>query len=92
MFEEIGEVRTPVNSYELSEWVRVGGRPANVCELHYPKKEYPILKLTEYPINPLEPIVEAADRLKSPATERIRLLIAEGAISKAMAIVEGGKP
>ena len=55
------------------------------------EKEWDV-EIEMFESNPLEPIVEAADRLKSPATDRIRLLIAESAISKAMAIVEGGKP
>ena len=57
-FEETGEVREPLNTFEITEWVTAGGCPVSVCELHHPHKAYPILKLTEFSSNPLEPIKE----------------------------------
>ena len=59
-FEETGEVREPLNTFEITEWVTAGGCPVSVCELHHPHKAYPILKLTEFSSNPLEPIKEVA--------------------------------
>ena len=85
--EETGEVRKAKDE----EIALVDGFPTQMrCPIgKETSAKYVILKLTEYQRNPLEPIVEAADRLKSPTTDRIRLLVAEGALSKCMAIMEG---
>ena len=93
MFEETGEVRVPRNEFIVTEWVATRSGPASVCELHNPKREYPILKLTEYPSNPLEPILEVWGKWKDKTEEVFNpaMLVCEfwEAIEKCMVIVEG---
>lgn len=100
MFEETGEVRNP----QIDEWyaygmdTKTGGCVASAFN-HDTKS--PILKLTEYPSNPLEPIREVWEKnnhfdvlLNDPAWSHDNLgySIATDlwrAIRKCMEIVEG---
>ena len=90
MFEETGEFRKPLPG----EWyLEVGGEPCLCYGDSIPAER--ILKLTEYPSNPLEPIREVWDKwepeIKQIANWGEHTLKAEicQAIQKCMAIVGG---
>ena len=57
MFEKTKEERIP----NQGDWYSVGGIPC-YCVSSEMKLKYPILKLTEYPSNPLEPIREVWEK------------------------------
>ena len=94
MFEATGEVRRP----ERGEWFWYP-RARAPEQKFYTVQNFspaPIMKLTEYPSNPLEPIREVGEKWRNTKTENLeagefyrRSTEFKEAIQKCMAIVEG---
>uniref|UniRef100_A0A6H1Z9L1 Uncharacterized protein n=1 Tax=viral metagenome TaxID=1070528 RepID=A0A6H1Z9L1_9ZZZZ len=90
VFEETGKMIKPRSGID-AQWILANGNPLkSVWPLS--NKQYSELKLTEYPSNPLKPILKFSDRWRAIQGDGVNIARdheAWQAIQKCMAIMEG---